>query len=307
MSAVMKEKEEFSKQLADRQKQVEQLICGYLPREKTAQKTLLEAMCYSVENGGKRIRPILLLESYRMFGGSEDRLSELVAPFCAAIEMIHSYSLVHDDLPAMDNDRYRRGKLTTHAAYGEAMGILAGDGLLNAAYETALLASGDEKDNTRILKALRILARKAGAYGMVGGQTVDVELTGKPLTAEQLSFIYRLKTSALLEASFMVGAILAGADDAEVLAMEQAATDVGLAFQIQDDILDETGNEQTLGKPVHSDAKNQKTTYVALFGLTQAQEKVSELSNRAKQTLQKQKGDSAFLSELIDWLVNREY
>ena len=264
-------------------------------------------MRYSVENGGKRLRPILMLESYLLFGGAEDKLPTLVAPFCAAIEMIHSYSLVHDDLPAMDNDRYRRGKLTTHAAFGEAMGILAGDGLLNCAFETALLAKGDAEDNARVLRALSVLARKAGAFGRIGGQTVDVELTGKALSAERLDFIYRLKTGALLEASLLAGAILAGAEPAQAEAAERIAADVGMAFQIQDDILDEVGNEALRGKPVHSDEKNQKTTYVTLFGLEAARQEVRRLSERAEETLRGLGGASGFLEWLFGWLVNREY
>lgn len=297
----------YRERLAERKEQIEAYLRMYLPDTSFPQKTLLEAMNYSVENGGKRLRPILLLESYLLFGGPEEKLSKLVAPFCTAIEMIHSYSLVHDDLPAMDNDRYRRGKLTTHAAFGEAMGILAGDGLLNDAYEVALLASGEPEDDGRILQALRVLSRKAGAFGMVGGQTVDVELTGKALSAEQLQFIYRLKTGALLEASLMAGAILAGADSAQVEKMERIAADVGMAFQIQDDILDEVGNEALLGKPVHSDEKNQKTTYVTLFGLEAARQEVRTLSERAEETLRGLGRESAFLEWLIGWLVNREY
>lgn len=302
----MKE-QEYERRLTERKEQIEALLRAYLPQTAYPQKTLLEAMRYSVENGGKRLRPILMLESYLLFGGAEDRLPTLVEPFCAAIEMIHSYSLVHDDLPAMDNDQYRRGKLTTHAAFGEAMGILAGDGLLNFAFETALQAAGEPEDDARVLRALGVLARKAGAFGMIGGQTVDVELTGKALTAEQLEFIYRLKTGALLEASLMVGAVLAGADSAQVEAMEQIAADVGMAFQIRDDILDEVGNEELLGKPVHSDEKNQKTTYAVLFGLEAARQEVRRLSERAKETLRGLGGESAFLEWLFDWLVSREY
>ncbi|MDO4316798.1 MAG: polyprenyl synthetase family protein [Lachnospiraceae bacterium] len=302
----MKE-QEYERRLTERKEQIEAFLQSYLPQTAYPQKTLLEAMRYSVENGGKRLRPILMLESYLLFDGAEDKLPTLVAPFCAAIEMIHSYSLVHDDLPAMDNDQYRRGKLTTHAAFGEAMGILAGDGLLNFAFETALLAAGEPEDDARVLRALGVLARKAGAFGMIGGQTVDVELTGKALTAEQLEFIYRLKTGALLEASLMVGAILAGADSAQVEAVEQIAADVGMAFQIRDDILDEVGNEELLGKPVHSDEKNQKTTYAVLFGLEAARQEVRRLSERAKETLRGLGGESAFLEWLFDWLVSREY
>ena len=183
---------------------------------------------------------MLMLETYRMFGGK----SEVIEPFMAAIEMIHTYSLIHDDLPAMDNDEYRRGRKTTHIVYGEAMAILAGDGLLNFAYETALTALQTEQ-TPNVAKALLVLAQKAGIYGMVGGQTVDVETDKtQSVTRDQLDFIYKLKTSALIEASMLVGAILAGATKSEQKIIEEAASGIGLAFQIQDDILDVTGGGQ---------------------------------------------------------------
>lgn len=297
----------FSKKLTERKSEVEGYINRFLPGEESLQKDLFTAMNYSVQNGGKRLRPILVLETYRYFGGDEQRIPDLVAPFLAAIEMIHSYSLVHDDLPAMDNDRYRRGKLTTHAAFGEAMGILAGDGLLNFAYETALRAATQDGDAPRVLLALRILGRKAGAYGMVGGQAVDVELTGKSLDKEQMDFIYRLKTGALLEAAMMIGAVLAGATKEQVAVVEQIAADVGMAFQIQDDILDMVGNEELLGKPTHSDEKNRKTTYATLYGLDEAKKAVAELSKQAVETLSTLLGADCFLEQLIAWLVKREY
>ena len=197
-----------------------------------------------------------------MFGG-EDK--ELIEPFMAAIEMIHTYSLVHDDLPAMDNDTYRRGRKTTHVVYGEDMGILAGDALLNFAYETAIKgasAAKAAKNAINAINALAILSKKSGIMGMVGGQVVDVELTGKKLDEERLDFIFKLKTGALLEASLMVGAALAGADEKYIELMEQAGLNIGMAFQIQDDILDVTSDMETLGKPIGSDEKNHKTTYV---------------------------------------------
>ena len=220
-------------------------------------------MNYSFLAGGKRLRPMLMLETYRMFGGK----SEVIEPFMAAIEMIHTYSLIHDDLPAMDNDEYRRGRKTTHIVYGEAMAILAGDGLLNFAYETALTALQTEQ-TPNVAKALLVLSQKAGIYGMVGGQTVDVETDQtQSVTRDQLDFIYKLKTSALIEASMLIGAILAGATKSEQKIIEEAASEIGLAFQIQDDILDVTGNQEVLGKPVGSDAKNEKATYVTYEGL----------------------------------------
>ena len=273
----------------------------YLPKEEGFQKTVLEAVNYSVTAGGKRLRPILMRETYRMFGGS----GPVIEPYMAAIEMIHTYSLVHDDLPAMDNDEYRRGRKTTHAVYGEAMGILAGDALLNLAFETA--AQAFELDlSERTAKAMRILAEKAGIYGMIGGQVVDVESEGYAISREKLDFIYRLKTSALIESSMMIGAVLAGATEDEVERIERTARDVGLAFQIQDDILDVTSTLEVLGKPIHSDEKNEKTTYVTLEGLDKARQDVEEISKRALATLASLERKNPFLEELITMLITRE-
>ena len=287
--------------------EITERIGRFLPSEDGYQKTVAEAMKYSVLNGGKRVRPILMLLTYRALGGPAAEETSLVDPFLAAIEMIHSYSLVHDDLPAMDNDRFRRGKLTTHAKYGHAMGILAGDGLWNAAFEAAL--SAEESDNTRgrTIPALRVLAEKAGVYGMVGGQAVDVEKTGEPMTEQELDFVYRLKTGALLQASMQVGAVLAGADEKTVKEMGEIALRVGLAFQIQDDILDIASTTEALGKPVGSDEKNHKTTYVTLYGMRASKEAVENLSDEALTMLAKypggQRGEP--LAELIASLVGR--
>ena len=258
---------DIEKEIAERGENINLLLESYLPEEVGYQKRIFEAMNYSMLAGGKRLRPMLMRESYHLFGGS----SQAIMPFMAAIEMIHTYSLVHDDLPAMDNDEFRRGKKTTHAVYGEAMGILAGDGLLNFAYETAATAFEMEPENPAIGKALLVLTKKAGVYGMVGGQVVDVEgeknLDDVEMTRERLDFIYRLKTGALIESSMMIGAILAGASKEDVDKMEQIAAKIGLAFQIQDDILDVIGNEEELGKPIGSDEKNNKVTYVTFEGL----------------------------------------
>lgn len=291
----------FKEELRTKTKEIEKLLTTYLPQETGFQKTVLEAVNYSVLAGGKRLRPLLMKETYQMFGGE----GKVVEPFMAAMEMIHTYSLVHDDLPAMDNDEYRRGKKTTHAVYGEAMGILAGDALLNLAFETAAGAF-DMETSPRTAKALQILSGKAGIYGMIGGQVVDVESEGQPLSREKLDFIYRLKTSALIEAAMMVGAVLAGASDEEVAAMERVAGDVGLAFQIQDDILDVTSTLEVLGKPIHSDDKNNKTTYVTMEGLDKAKKDVEEISERALSTLASMEHKNAFLEELIRMLITRE-
>ena len=291
----------FKEELRTKTEEIEKLLTTYLPQETGFQKTVLEAVNYSVLAGGKRLRPLLMKETYQMFGGE----GKVVEPFMAAMEMIHTYSLVHDDLPAMDNDEYRRGKKTTHAVYGEAMGILAGDALLNLAFETAAGAF-DMETSPRTAKALQILSGKAGIYGMIGGQVVDVESEGQPFSREKLDFIYRLKTSALIEAAMMVGAVLAGASDEEVAAMERVAGDVGLAFQIQDDILDVTSTLEVLGKPIHSDDKNNKTTYVTLEGLDKAKKDVEEISERALSTLASLEHKNAFLEELIRMLITRE-
>ena len=291
----------FKEELRTKTEEIEKLLTTYLPQETGFQKTVLEAVNYSVLAGGKRLRPLLMKETYQMFGGE----GKVVEPFMAAMEMIHTYSLVHDDLPAMDNDEYRRGKKTTHAVYGEAMGILAGDALLNLAFETAAGAF-DMETSPRTAKALQILSGKAGIYGMIGGQVVDVESEGQPLSREKLDFIYRLKTSALIEAAMMVGAVLAGASDEEVAAIERVAGDVGLAFQIQDDILDVTSTLEVLGKPIHSDDKNNKTTYVTLEGLDKAKKDVEEISERALSTLASLEPKNAFLEELIRMLITRE-
>lgn len=290
-------------ELKRRTAETERIVAAYLPKEDGYQRTVMEAMNYSVRAGGKRLRPLLMAETYRLFGGT----SRVIEPFMAAIEMIHTYSLVHDDLPAMDNDEYRRGKKTTHVVYGEAMGILAGDALLNYAYETAAEAFDIEPENPRIGRAFQILTRKAGIYGMVGGQVVDVESEGTSgMTREKLDFIYRLKTGALLESAMTIGAVLAGATEEEQKLIETVAGEVGLAFQIQDDILDVTGTLEVLGKPIGSDEKNQKATYVSFEGLEQAKRDVAEISERAIARMEALSVKNEFLTELLRFLISRE-
>ena len=290
-------------ELKKRVSEIEEILKQYLPREEGFQKTILEAMNYSILAGGKRLRPMLMQETYRLFGGDK----KVIEPFMAAIEMIHTYSLVHDDLPAMDNDEYRRGKKTTHAVYGEAMGILAGDALLNYAYETAAKAFSMEPGNETVGRAFAVLAGKAGIYGMVGGQVVDVESEGNAsISKEKLDFIYRLKTGALIESSMLVGAILAGATEEEQRIAEEIAGEVGLAFQIQDDILDETSSLEVLGKPIGSDKKNQKATYVAWEGIDAARAEVERLSADAIEKLHSLSGEDSFLDELLRYLIHRE-
>lgn len=301
----MKELDEqaFSRQMQAKVIEIEEILKDFLPKEEALQQTIYKAMEYSVMAGGKRLRPMLMKESFALFGGTQ---KEVLHHFMAAVEMIHTYSLVHDDLPAMDNDDYRRGRETTHRVFGEDMGILAGDALLNFAYETALAGIERMEEAGIGIKALQILSEKAGIYGMVGGQVVDVELTGKPLTKEQLEFIYRLKTGALLEASLMTGAALAGASQEDVLRMEQIGRDVGMAFQIQDDILDVTSTIKELGKPVGSDEKNKKTTYVALYGMEAAEKAVEAYSNQALASLEMISVESPYLNTLIKVLIHRK-
>ncbi|MBQ7774294.1 MAG: polyprenyl synthetase family protein [Lachnospiraceae bacterium] len=303
--------ENFEKELNCRVKDIEEIIHKYLPEEEGYQKTVLEAMNYSILAGGKRLRPMLMQETYRLFGGR----GKEIEPFMAAIEMIHTYSLVHDDLPAMDNDEYRRGRKTTHVVYGEAFGILAGDGLLNLAFETAVKAFPLQQDDLEeikpglmlgIARALDVLAHKAGIFGMIGGQTADIEAEGQAqITTEQLLFIHENKTAALIQAAMMVGAILAGAGIGEIERIEKCAYNIGIAFQIQDDILDVIGSQEELGKPIGSDAKNQKQTYVTLNGLETAMEHVRQLSEEAVQIIESIDGDSTFLKELIVSLIHR--
>ena len=295
--------QEFKQLLKDKTNNIEILLQEQLPQNPSLQKTIFDAMEYSVMAGGKRLRPLLMQETYLLFGGQE---RAVISSFMAAMEMIHTYSLVHDDLPAMDNDAFRRGKKTTHAQFGEDMGILAGDALLNYAYETAVNGILCAKKKEDAVRALQILARKAGIYGMVGGQVVDVEMTGKSLNKEQLDFIYRLKTGALLEASFMVGAALAGVSDDMIRVLEETGKNIGYAFQIQDDILDVTSTTELLGKPVHSDEKNEKTTYVTWKGIEKAHEDVERLTQEAVDLLRKFPAKDDFLEELLKSLVYRE-
>ena len=293
----------FKVEMSQKTEKIEKVLEKYLPKEEGYQKTVIEAMNYSVKAGGKKLRPMLMEETYKLFGGNGMEIE----PFMAAIEMIHTYSLVHDDLPAMDNDDYRRGRKTTHIVYGEAMGILAGDGLLNYAFETALKAFEMNTDSVRVAKALSILAKKAGIYGMIGGQTADIEAEniGEEVTQEHLLFIHEHKTAALIQASMMIGAVLAGATEEQVEIVEKAAYDIGVAFQIQDDILDVTSTLETLGKPVGSDEKNNKTTYVTIKGLETASREQKEMSAHAIILLESLNMENQFLIELITSLITR--
>lgn len=297
----------FKEELLQKTVQMEDVLKRYLPKEEGYAKTVIEAMNYSVLAGGKRLRPMLMWETAALFGGA----GEWIKPFMAALEMIHNYSLVHDDLPAMDNDEYRRGRKTTHVVYGEGMAILAGDGLLNYAFETASkafdLAEGQE-DYRKIGKAMKILAGKAGVYGMIGGQCADLnaeEMT-EQVSEEMLLYIHEHKTAALIQSAMMIGAVLAGASDEEIASVEKCAYNIGIAFQIQDDILDVTGSQEVLGKPIGSDEKNHKLTYVSMHGLKESGEQVEELSKEAISILTSFPQRNSFLEQLVEQLIYRE-
>jgi geranylgeranyl diphosphate synthase type II len=304
--------QDFREQMDERVREVEVIIAPYLPPETGPRRKLLEAMNYSIEVGGKRLRPMLVRESYRLFEAViyDDNICY---PFMAALEMIHTYSLVHDDLPAMDNDTYRRGRETTHVVYGEAMAILAGDALLNLAFETVLKAwEHNAPTHFEVLvayvEALNVLARKAGARGMIGGQAVDLLAErGETLHSEELlKFIHVNKTAALIEAAMMIGGILAGAAPDDIIKLEQAGRNIGLAFQLQDDILDVTGDPDKLGKPTGSDERNEKFTGVTLKGLDECREEVARLSEEAIDILSSFPRENAFLLKLVESLVGRE-
>ena len=293
----------INSQIREKTKHIESVLTAYLPEETGYQKSVLSAMNYTMNAGGKRIRPMLMEETYLMFGGKE---RDLIEPFMAAIEMIHTYSLIHDDLPALDNDDYRRGRKTAHIVYGEALAILAGDGLLNYAFETASRAfRGDNRDIT-VAKAFRVLTSKPGIYGMIGGQTADVVDEDKEISLEELLFIHKNKTSALIECSMMIGAILAGAGDDDIRTIEGIAEKIGLAFQIQDDILDITSTREELGKPVGSDQKNNKNTYVSIKGLAQAKEDVKAYTNSAIAEFDTLPCKNTYLRDLLLYLSGRK-
>lgn len=311
----------FEEMLTARVEDAESILRAYLPKEEGFQRKVLEAMNYSALAGGKRLRPVLMKESYALFGGR----SKIVEPFMAALEMIHNYSLVHDDLPCMDNDEYRRGRKTTWCVYGEGMAVLAGDALLNYAFETAAVAfsmipeetghtcnpelSGDAVHLYEAVgRAMQILSQKAGVYGMVGGQCADIcaeEMPGEAVTEELLLYIHKNKTAALIESAMMIGAILAGAGKEDVLKIEKIAENIGIAFQIQDDILDVTSSLEVLGKQTGSDEKNHKVTYVSLNGLERSREDVRRLSEEAMEGLRSFPTRNEFLEQLVENLITR--
>ncbi len=312
----------FETELEQKTAKVEAVLRRYLPAETGYQRRVAEAMNYSIQAGGKRLRPLLMAESAALFtdvslismegdATVQDGLVNRALPlFMAALEMIHNYSLVHDDLPAMDNDEYRRGRKTTHVVYGEGMAVLAGDGLLNYAFETAVCAfekAETEAEIRRVAAAMKILACRAGINGMIGGQCADLEAEkpGENVTEEMLLYIHEHKTAALIQAAMTIGAVLAGAAQEEIAMLEKCACNIGVAFQIQDDILDVTGSLEILGKQVGSDEKNHKLTYVTMHGLDESKRQVAKLSEEAVEILASFPRRNLFLEKLTKQLIYR--
>lgn len=320
------ENQEFQKILIRKTKETEERIGSvfqsFMERHRDIPyiRTVTDAMEYSFQAGGKRLRPLLMYETFLLFSdgetGREKSLRrEALYGFMTALEMIHTYSLVHDDLPAMDNDEYRRGKKTTWKVYGEGMGVLAGDALMNSAFEMgyeilcrAVKEGADGELLLRLSRCGEMLSGKAGVSGMLGGQAADVEAEEKALTMtmERILFIHTRKTAALIECAMGIGALLGGADEEQLKTVTDAARKVGIAFQIQDDILDVTGSSEELGKPVGSDAANGKQTYVTLAGLEQSAAQVKKLSQEAIEGLRTLPGDHSFLESLIFSLIYRK-
>lgn len=274
----------------------------YFNMDEGYNQTVIESMKYSLFAGGKRLRPILSLASYHMF---RDDIEE-VMPYACGIEMIHTYSLIHDDLPAMDNDDYRRGKLTNHKVYNEGIAILAGDGLLNYSFEIMLENAIKQKDIYKHIDAIRAISNSSGIHGMIGGQVVDLESEDKIIDKEMLDYIHLNKTAALITTSLKVGAMIAGAKEVDIRNMEEVGLNLGLAFQIKDDILDVVGDEVKLGKSVGSDLEKHKSTYPTLIGLEASIEKVEALTDNVKKILYQYGIKSEFLLDLCDYLTNRE-
>lgn len=293
----------FKEELKNRVVNIEDLLNEYMPEVEGYQNNILDSMNYSLKAGGKRLRPILTLEACKLVGGNEKD----AYPFAVAIEMIHTYSLIHDDLPALDNDDLRRGRKTNHKVYGEAMAILAGDGLLNYAYEIMLRESLSKGEPEKYLKAINEIAKASGIYGMIGGQVVDIESEGKSIDMEKLDFIHMNKTAAIIIGCMRAGAIIGGASEEELENVTKYAKNIGLSFQIVDDILDIVGDEAKLGKKVGSDIDNEKSTYPSLIGLEKSKETANKLIAEAKMSIDYINKDSEFLNNLADYIVDREY
>ncbi|MCC0632004.1 polyprenyl synthetase family protein [Clostridioides sp. ZZV15-6388] len=294
---------EFKQHLKEKASFIEDVLKEYMPKEEGYQKTVIEAMNYSLSAGGKRLRPILTLEACKVVGGNEEE----AIPFAIAIEMIHTYSLIHDDLPALDNDDLRRGRPTNHKVYGEAMGILAGDALLNYAFEVMLAGSINKENPEKYLKAINEIAKGAGIYGMIGGQVVDVESENKQIEKEKLDYIHMNKTAAMMVGCMRAGATIGGANSEQMEEITKYAKNIGLSFQIVDDILDIVGDEAKLGKKVGSDIENHKSTYPSLLGLDKSKEIAHNLIDEAKKSIEKLSDNVDFLKGLAEYIIDREY
>lgn len=296
---------EFKEQLKQEQLYIEKLLEKYLPVSHSSySEKVIEAMRYSLLAGGKRIRPIFIKKSYECF---KPESIENIDAFLVAIEMIHTYSLIHDDLPAIDNDELRRGLPTCHIKFGEDIAILAGDALLNHAFEV-MIEDSINKSAHKALRAMQVIARASGTQGMIGGQVADVLYDHQPKSIELLQYIHRHKTAAIIEASFACGAILADASEKDIEKSRCIGNNIGLAFQIQDDILDVVGSQEELGKPIHSDLKNSKDTYVTLVGIEAAQQIINTLINDAILLLKQFKqSESHFLIDFMEYIKMRRY
>lgn len=294
---------EFKTVLKERAIYIEELLNKYMPKEEGYQKTIMESMNYSLRAGGKRLRPILTLEACKIVGGNEE---DAIA-FAVAIEMIHTYSLIHDDLPALDNDDLRRGRKTNHIVYGEDMAILAGDALLNYAFEVMLSSSLGKKNPGKYLRAINEIAKSSGIYGMIGGQVVDVQSENEQIPKEKLDYIHNNKTAAIIIGCMRAGAIIGDANEEQIDEITKYAKNIGLSFQIVDDILDIVGDEAKLGKKVGSDIDNNKSTYPSLLGLEKSKEIANELISEAKKSIEKLSENVEFLNGLADYIIAREY
>ncbi len=290
---------DFLKEFEERIIEVNKSLSSYLEEKECLQANLYKAMNYSLHAGGKRIRPVLMMAVAELMG--EQR--ETVMPFACAIEMIHTYSLIHDDLPCMDNDDLRRGKPTNHKVFGEAMAVLAGDALLNFAFETMLKNSTVSPNMT--LAAMSELATASGADGMIGGQVIDIESEGKTIDAVTLMTMHLHKTAALIMASAKIGALVGGGDKEDLVSMEEFARYLGIAFQIKDDILDVVGNEEDLGKKVGMDSQLEKSTFVSIYGVEQAEQLLVDYTQKAIETLERYGDNAEFLMELSKFLLDR--
>lgn len=295
---------EFEVWMKKKAEKVEEYLSASIPEEDNPQRVIYEAMNYSLMSGGKRLRPVLMMGAYEIFGGNDDD----VLPFACAMEMIHTYSLIHDDLPAMDNDDYRRGRLSNHKKFGEATGILAGDGLLNKAFETGLEAAQKERlDLRRCVKALSVIASSSGADGMIGGQIVDMYGHDKVNSLEDLKYMYSLKTGAIIKSSVAAGAILGGADEEQQKCLELYAEKIGIAFQIEDDILDVTSTREKLGKAIGSDIANDKVTYLTYKSIEQSMKDVEQFTDEALKSLEIFGDKAKHLRELALYLTRRDH